>query len=301
LGGLINIESERPADTFGGFVAMRAGSFSTWNPYGDLNVPLGSGVAARIATEYQSNGSWIDQVKGDRWSVQPSISFQIDPNTDLLLQGQFNHTDRLEYSGLPASQALAGQIDRYAFPGAPIGQPHTMVDSKMATATLVHAFTDDLKLTVSGRYYDSQIPEYGSFVADQPDPSTPTTYDIVPLYLNTRTKEGTFDTNLSEKADLLGGRHEFLAGIDYDQTHYDAVSGYNGVSDGVLDLAQPVYNLPFGGALPIIASQTDSYQTIAVYVQDQATYGRLHLTGSLRYTNISFHEVEQGTDQTYNH
>jgi iron complex outermembrane receptor protein len=125
LGGLINMVSERPDDKFGGYVALRAGSFSTWDPYVDLNVPLASGIAARIAGEYQSNDSWIDLVQGERWSVKPSVSFQIDPRTDLLVQGQFNHRSQLEYSGLPAAPALAGQLDRNAFPGAPIGQPRT--------------------------------------------------------------------------------------------------------------------------------------------------------------------------------
>ncbi|WP_404479231.1 TonB-dependent receptor plug domain-containing protein [Novosphingobium sp. BL-52-GroH] len=89
LGGIINVVTERPSDKTGGYTAMRAGSFSTWNPYGDINVALTSGISARVAGEYQSNKSWIDKVGGERWSIQPRLSFQIDADTDLLLQGQF--------------------------------------------------------------------------------------------------------------------------------------------------------------------------------------------------------------------
>lgn len=117
LGGIINLESERPAEKLGGTLALRAGSFSTWNPYGDLNVPLADGLATRIAGEYQRNDSWIDKVDGRRWSIQPSLSYQIDAATDLLVQGQFSHRSTLEYSGLPADAALAGTIRRNAFPG----------------------------------------------------------------------------------------------------------------------------------------------------------------------------------------
>ncbi|WP_116610143.1 TonB-dependent siderophore receptor [Paraburkholderia unamae] len=130
LGGLINIESEWPASEAGGYVAMRTGSYGTVNPYFDLTGPLTSSINARIAGEYHSNGSWIDQVKGERWSVKPSVSFQLDPKTVLLVQGQFNHSSQLEYSGLPAAQALAGELDRHAFPGAPIGQPRTTIDDE---------------------------------------------------------------------------------------------------------------------------------------------------------------------------
>jgi iron complex outermembrane receptor protein len=311
LGGLINLESERPDAKFGGFVAVRGGSFSTWNPYGDLNVPLAPGVAARIAAEYQSNGSWIDQVKGSRWSIQPSLSFQLGPNTDLFVQGRFNHQDELEYSGLPASQALTGQLDRNAFPGAPIGQPHTANDSQMGTVILRHNFNDNLRLTLSGRYYNDSIAEYGSFIYPAlypPDPATPTVYPIVPLNMGTTTKEGTFDANLLAKANVLGGQHEFLVGVDYDHTDFSSIMAFVANTVGTIDLAHPTYNLAFGAPYPLgiqypfDLAQIDSYQTISAYAQDQATYGRLHLTAALRFTQLAF--VETGlvaTRDTYNH
>ena len=304
LGGLINIVSERPSSDAGGYVAMRTGSYGTVNPYFDLTGPLTSSINARIAGEYQSNGSWIDQVRGERWSVKPSFSFQLDPKTVLLVQGQFNHSSQLEYSGLPAAQALAGELDRHAFPGAPIGQPRTTIDNQLATVELQHKFNDNLQLNVSGRYYHSRIPEYGSFVYPglfPPDPATPTTYPILPLNMLTTTTEATFDANLLAKVNVLGGHHELLAGVDYDHTDFSSDMGFNGVPVGSIDLAQPVYNLAFGVLTPFNLTQTDRYETIAAYVQDQATYGRLHLTGSLRFTQLNFREAEQGTNETYHH
>jgi iron complex outermembrane recepter protein len=309
LGGVINIESERPGDTSGGFVAMRAGSFSTWNPYGDVDVALAPGIAARVAAEYQSNGSWIDKVHGDHWSVQPSLSVQLDPQTDLLLQGQFNHRAQLEYSGLPAVQALAGQIDRNAFPGSPNGQPLTTNDNRMGQATLRHRFTDDLKLTVSARYYASSIREYGSFVDPDmlaPDAATPTVYPILPITMITDTKEATFDANLVAKADMLGGSHTFLAGIDYDWTSFSSNMGLfvSNTPEGTIDLADPVYDTTYTPQLPVNYLQTDHYRTLAVYVQDQANYGPLHLTGALRYTQLTFSEVSNygvANQDSYHH
>lgn len=309
LGGIINIESERPDDKLGGFAGIRAGSFATWDPYADLNVPLAEGISARIAAEYQRNDSWIDLVRGDRWSVQPSISFQIDPNTDLLVQGQFNNRRQLEYSGLPAAQALAGQIDRNAFPGASIGLPETSIDNRMVTATLRHAFADRLKLTVTGRYYDSSINENGSFVDPQlfaPDPSTPTVYPVIPINLITDTKEGTFDVNLLAKLDMLGGDHEILAGVDFDRTSFWSGMGLgvNANTVGSIDLAHPVYNLVFASQTPVNFIEDDHYETLAGYVQDQATYGRFHLTAALRFTELKFDEASNygvANDASYHH
>lgn len=296
LGGVINLESARPNDKPGGFLAMRTGSYSTKGASGDINVPLAPGVAARIAGEYQSNQSWIDQVHGRRWSLQPSLSFQIDPRTDLLLQGQANHRSQLEYSGLPAGQALAGQIDRNAFPGSPLAQPLTTNNNQMGQATLRHLFSDDVKLTVSGRYYKSAIREYGSFVDPDmmpPDPATPTIYPILPITMITDTKEATFDANLQAKVAMLGGTHTFLAGLDYDWTRFSSNMGLfvSNTPEGTIDLARPAYDVAYTPQMPVNYLQTDHYRTIAFYLQDQATYGRLHVTGALRYTQLQFEEV----------
>ena len=74
---------------------------------------------------------------------------------------------------------------------------------------------------------------------------------------------------------------------------------------GSLDLASPGNTLAFGTppALPdapaLGFTQTDQYETIAGYVQDQATYGPLHMTGSLRLTQLHFEEREQGTNRDF--
>ena len=308
LGGIINVVTERPSDKTGGYVAMRAGSFSTWNPYGDINVALSSGISARVAGEYQSNKSWIDKVGGERWSIQPSVSFQIDADTDLLLQGQFNRRRQLEYSGLPADAAMVGTLDRNAFPGSPIGQPRTRNDNNMGTATLRHAFSDRVKLTVTGRYYDSDIDESGSFVYPglagtgtvAPD------YDVFPITMVNRTKEATVDANLAVKADTLGGAHTLLIGANYDWTSFYSAMGLF-VSDspsGTIDLSNPAYNLRYTPQTPVNSYTDDRFETFAVYVQDQATYGRLHLTGGLRLTSLKFIEnsnIGVANDKTYTH
>ena len=243
LGGIINVESERPSDTPGGYVAMRAGSYGADNPSFDLTGPLTSTIDGRLAADYQSNDSWIDKVHGKQWSVQPSLLFKIDDATDLLLQGQFNRRSDLEYSGLPADEALAGRLDRDAFPGSPIDQPLTTNDVRMGTATLRHAFSDRVKLTVTGRYYRSTIDESGSFVYPGlvPSDSVAPIYDVFPITMVTRTRESTFDANLADTVDMLGGTHELLGGIDYDRTRFYSGMGLF-VSDspsGTINLANP--------------------------------------------------------------
>lgn len=309
LGGVINIQSERPDPTAPrGDVAMRAGSFSTWNPSADINVPLSSTVTARIAGEYQRNDSWIDKVHGKRWSLQPSLLFRIDADTDLLLQGQFNRRSALEYSGLPADAALAGLLDRDAFPGSPNGQPLTSNRSQMGTATLRHAFSDRVTLSVTARYYHGKVDESGSFVYPGlagTDTMAPD-YDVFPISMVNRTKEATLDANLSAKLEMLGGTHTLLGGINYDWTSFYSGMGLfvSGSPSGTIDLATPRYDLRYTAQLPVNSYTDDRFTTVAGYVQDQATYGRLHLTGGVRLTSLTFVEnsnIGVANDKTYSH
>jgi iron complex outermembrane receptor protein len=304
LGGLINVVSVHPAPELGGYIGLRGGNFGTVDPYGDLNIPLNTKIAARLSGEYQRNDSWVDEVSGDRWSVQPAMSFQLGPKTGVFVQGRINHRDQLEYSGVPADEAFAGLIDRNAFVGAPVGQPHTRLDNRMATIELNHSFSDNVHWNTSARYYFSQANEHGSFILpglNPPDPAPPV-YQIFTLDMPSNpVREGTFDSNLTAIFHGLGGRHALLGGVSYDHTNFYSGMGFSGVPVGDENLANPTYSLSFGQPTPVTLTQTDRYQTTAVYGQDQATYGRLSLTGSVRYTRLNFREREQGTDSTYNH
>jgi iron complex outermembrane receptor protein len=308
LGGVINLQSVQPNDKPGGYLTMRAGSLSTWNPYGDINVPLADGIAARITGEYQSDDSWIDEVHGRRWSVQPSVSFQIDPATNLLLQGQFGHRSNLEYSGLPAEEVLAGTIDRNAFPGSPIDQPLTTNDVRMGQATLRHNFFDRLKLTVSGRYHSSVIDEQGSFVYPGlfPTGTVAPLYDVFPITMRNRTQEATIDANLAGDVDLLGGAHRLLVGVNYDWTSFYSAMGLfvSASPSGTIDLSNPRYDLHYTSQLPVNSYTDDRFTTFAAYIQDQATNGLLHVTGGLRLTSLQFVEnsnIGVANDKTYIH
>ncbi len=302
LGGLINVVSKRPEPAFGGFVAMRGGSFSTLDPYADIDVPVGPAVTARVTGEYQRNDSWIDQVRGERWSAEPSMLFRLDPQTELLVRGEYDRRAQLEYSGLPSDTALAGRIERSAFPGTTIGQPRTRNDNSAETVELRRRVSENVHWTLTGRYYDNATHEYGSFASAAfaaPDPSTPTVYPIFTIYLPGKLTEATVDANVVANLRGLGGRHELLGGFDYDHTNFEGDLGFTGVPAGMLNLAHPNYDLQFGDLPPVTTFQTNRYSTLAGYAQDQATYGRLHLLGSVRLTRFGLKQVQQSYDTAY--
>jgi len=121
-----------------------------------------------------------------------------------------------------------------------------------------------------------------------------------------RSKEATIDANLAVKADMLGGAHTLLIGANYDWTSFYSAMGLF-VSDspsGTIDLSNPAYDLSYTPQTPVNSYTDDRFETFAVYVQDQATYGRLHLTGGLRLTSLKFIEnsnIGVANDKTYTH
>ena len=301
LGGLINVVSKRPEAEPSASLSLRTGSFSTVNPSLDLNTPIGSNVTARIFADYQENRSWIDHVNGHNWSVRPSIAFQLSPETELLLRGQYEERSQVQYSGLPAVPALSGQIDRNAFPGATSGQPQSTIINRTTTAELKHEINDDTRLTVTAQYYEGKTRNFGSFVYPEifgASPAAPTVYPIFNLYLPGNIRENTLDANVDHTFDALGGRHELLMGLNYDSTYFN--SGVSGVDIiGELDLANPSYGVSYGATPLKQVVQTNRYHTTAIYLQDQATYGRFHLLGSLRLSQFELQQKEEGVDTTY--
>lgn len=99
------------------------------------------------------------------------------------------------------------------------------IENQVSTLALKHWFNDDIALNVTGRYYDSKVRDYGSFITDAPD-----------------------------ALDGLGGSHELMVGVNYDYTTFNsAVSGT--IPIGELDLAHPDYNLAYGSTPETLVTQ----------------------------------------------
>lgn len=310
LGGLINIVSVRPAERAEAYVAFRTGRWSTINPYADVNVPITDGIALRVTGELQTADSWTDYFHTERLSIQPSIAFGLGSPTRLTIMGKYDRREALEFTGLPQDAALAGTIRRDAFPGATSGQPKTTISNKLLTAELQHRFSKDVGLTVTARYYENIANRYGTFTyvdfgaEGRPADIEPTSYPIFKLYQPQSGNEFTADANLLVNTNMIGGEHNILVGANYDRTNSLNKLNFVSTSIGRIDLADPKYNLSYG-AIPTDGNfADDKFNTVAVYVQDQATSGPLHLSGSLRYTSTKIKRVRNtgvlNFKETYN-
>jgi len=285
LSGLINIVSVSPQPDFRTSLGVRAGSFGTLGVEGDINIPFaGDTVGFRLTGMSETADSYINVVDSKRWSLFPTLSWTISPDTKLVIRGQVSRLEQREYSGLPAALTVAPSlmIDRFAFAGAE-DAPRTTTENKLVTATLTHRFSDALQAEMSLSHHDGEFREYSTFPVM---PFAGTTYFFGSGQVPTQSEKTFFTASLLGQFGAGPVKHQVLVGFDYDKTDYYGAMGLN-FGWGVIDYATPATNAPFGTAPALSEIENDLMETKALFVQDQVAIGdRLDLTVGLRWSKL---------------
>lgn len=286
LSGLVNLVSMDPAASAGASLAIRAGSFNTLGVQGSVDAPLGDGrVRLRLAGDHETADSFLSAVNSTRYSVFPTAIIDLTDRTRLTVRGQYSRVEQLEYAGLPVglTGGGGGGVDRYGFAGAP-DAPQTWVENRMATATLSHAISDTWTADLSVRRFENRFREYGSFPFTGA-PAFGTTYAFASAYLPSEVEQTTVSATVRGRLEGGGLIHDLLAGIDRDETRYDAALGFGLI--GFVDYANPATNLSFGAPPALSDIQSDRMTSTAVFIQDQVAVGeRLNITAGLRWTQV---------------
>jgi len=301
VGGLINVVTKSPQDEPFARIALRAGSFDTFAPSADINIPLGKTAAIRVPFEYHSSGDAVDAVDIERIIAAPSARLQFSDQTDALVKLGYSRIEQLEYAGLPLEVADLPGVDPFQFTGAE-DAPDTTIENISLHTTFTHAFSDQWSATVQGRYYQNQFREFATspFLAFFPitDASAP----IIKGQLPVDTKEWTFDASVTGEFNAGGFDHVLLAGMTYDDTNYDGATGFDFAPIGVFDYASDENDLRFGEIPPLTNFVESDYKTLAAYAQNHMSYNdRLHIMIGGRLSDYQLTEVEggQGTSPSW--
>ncbi len=301
-GGLINLVTPTPLDEERYRLTLRGGSFATRAVGIDLNQPLSDAVSFRLTGEGYQSDDMIDAVDIDRLTLNPSLSWQLAEDTNLILRGFYNRIEQLEYTGLPAEVAGLPGVNRLQFTGA-TNSPRTEVRNQSLHATLEHQFSDRLSGKVHLRGFENEFDEFSSFPFLSFFPIDGTSVPIIRGQLPVDTDEITLDASISLEVDPgVGWRHRLLAGFTVDRTDYEAGSGFDFSPIGVLDYASGENTLDFGPIPAINSSSVNEYETVALYLQDHIEIGdRWRVLASGRLTRYGLREVVggSGADESY--
>ncbi|MGI4741975.1 MAG: TonB-dependent siderophore receptor [Janthinobacterium lividum] len=157
-GGVLNLVTKKPQFARGGSVGLRVGSFGLVKPTFDVYGGVGNSqqAAFRLNGSFERADSYRDQVKSNRFYVNPSVLFNLSGKTTLLLEGDYLRDRRTPDFGIGAIDYQI-QESRSRFLNTSDALNATQQTS--ATATLNSRLNDTWSVRAIGGFqrYDNEL------------------------------------------------------------------------------------------------------------------------------------------------
>jgi len=292
-GGTVNIVTKKPQPEAFTTLQTSAGSWDRYRTAVDVNTPLDSEgkVLTRVNLAVEDNHSFRDHVQSKRVFVAPSFSWQLDPDTSLLVESEFvRHSSTFDRGIVDAPG-----ISRSTFLGEPNDGDIDNHNNRLQ-ATLEHHLNDAWKLRLASHYKQGSL--WG-------DASESRALNADGHTVNRRYRErstGWHDSitqlELRGLFDIGSWQHELLVGTEYeDYRKKERVTAIAG-SPYAIDIYRPVYGQPKPNGARSGTDFFEQTKSHALNLQDQ-----IILTDRLRgMLGARFEHFEQSIDDfTRNH
>jgi iron complex outermembrane receptor protein len=286
-------------------VGLRLGSFDEKALNVDLNQPLSQGWAVRLVGEVGRTGFETEGLTQRHSVWAPSLSWQPDGRTKIVLRLRSQDTKGLDYSGLP----LTGTLDtsQITVPRSHLIVAQGQPDNTLKSTGLNLQWSQQIDAVWSSQVLLShqkvELDQRGMWLVNALHPfgcfgwaSAGATGNAA---CGTRLWDEFATTTLSPAltARLATGavQHTAQIGADFERTRDDAFMAFPNFF-GNLDLA--AYDLPSTAyatwvepTAPNPPDQQNTYRSRTVYAQDQMDVGAWHLLVSLRHSDIRVVDV----------
>lgn len=273
-GGLINRVTKKPKAGAFGDVTLTGGRFDLLRGSADVNTQLGERMALRITGAYEDSGNYRDQQFLERHNVAPSLSFQLNAQTKLLLQAEYAKDKRVTDFGIPSfnGRPVKVPIGTYYGSGNAKRDDYTRTDVYSGTATLDHRFNEAWSVRNATRYYNYRLDRNNTLPGGTVDTATLTVGrnrgEIA------RHEQGLFNqTDVIFKHTLGGFKQDWLMGLELGRQDKDAAF----VNQANIDRVS-IFN-PGGKVAPPISAatragnaaipSTTTLDVVGVYAQNQ--------------------------------
>ncbi|WP_329608558.1 TonB-dependent receptor, partial [Pseudomonas gessardii] len=294
-GGTVNIVTKKPQAEAFTTVQTSAGSWDRYRTAVDINTPLDSEgrVLSRVNLAVEDNHSFRDHVQSKRVFVAPSFSWQLDPDTRLLVESEFVRHSSTFDRGLVAPNNRWGGMSRSTFLGEPNDGDIDNHNNRLQ-ATLEHHLNDAWKLRLASHYKQGSLwGEASENRALNADGHT----------INRRYRQrsmGWHDSitqlELRGLFEIGSWQHEVLIGTEYeDYRKKERVTAIAGSYP--IDIYKPVYGQPKPNGLRSGSDFFTQVKSQALNLQDQIIF-----TDRLRgVVGVRLEHVEQSSqDYTRN-
>jgi iron complex outermembrane receptor protein len=301
LGGVINTVSKLPIATPQYQAGLTTGSFGLWNPWFDVNQPLGANALFRMTGEFVTSGNYIELINRQSVSLYPTLTFA-NLDTKLTIQGNFSRRKGRGYVGLPG----AGTLDTSVFTvrrdlsvGDP-GIPKGFSEGEGVTVRLDRDLSPIWSLQLPVRYSEAHVNEPSQvYFFNTPD-VPPSRFAILNWHLIDDARDLTAAPALVAKFAAGPTAHTLLLGADVDRAVTRPTTW--GTFAGLADLGNP--HPVFPPYIDPAGTGTRFFDADNVYVNAGATiqlqstlFDRLNLLAGVRwaYTDVQNSNLPQGT------
>lgn len=280
-GGLLNQVSKRPTADPRGQVTLRAGTFDLWQAAADSSGPLDANgtLLYRLAGLYREGGSQVDHTDLRRYMIAPSLTWKISDDTHLTLLMNFQKDDGgATYQFLPVAGTLyatsLGTIPRGTFIGEPSFNTFKREQYSIGYE-FEHRFNDVFTLQQNSRYEHLDT-YYESVVAGTTPPNAAGVMARRGVRGAGTAMNVVVDTRLRAEFKTGALKHTFLAGLDIYHSEWTHLRE-RAAAVAPINVYNPVYtglNTTFIKQI----GQDVNEQQYGVYVQEQLTWNKWHLT-----------------------
>lgn len=304
-GGIVAITTAEPSQEIVRKISFKVGSYGEKGTTFDINQPLDSAWAFRVAGEWSDSDSETDRVYLKRRALFPSLSWAPSADTKVVLRLRYLENATLDYSALPVNGTLNTStytLPRSTFIGAK-GLPESTNKSQGANLQWSQKLTDTWSFSLLTAYNDIKLDQRGTWLVDSMSmmgcgdygSATPTVNAMCGLRMWAHTTTTTISPSLTGKFQTGDAKHTLNLGIDYERTHDDGImaysNGFGPISFDNVDLTNPVYPAWSEPVSPATPDWQNRYTSKVAYLQDQIDIGRWHFLGGIRYSEIEITDV----------
>ncbi|PNG45107.1 TonB-dependent receptor [Pseudomonas asplenii] len=296
-GGIVNRVSKMPEFGRRSTIEAQAGSEDLRSLYADLSTDPSENISLRLNMGNMDENSFRDGVSGNRQLFAPSMSWQLTPDLNWLVQYEYSRYNRTPDRGIPGINGRPADVGR----DTTYGNDHDFIDDKSQSlrSKLTYEINDNWQLRQTlglfkldsdfdNTYLTGYTPATNKVTRQhwQQDLTTRNVYNNVEL-------EGGFDT--------FGLEHRLLTGVEIgsqrrDPKLYNAATGRTPGAQPVpsLDLYNPNRDLRHTGSMQVSSSSHTEVESRAVYVQDQLRLNdQWQLLGGLRYDTFDIESTNK--------
>ena len=263
-GGIVNRISKMPQYGRPSSIQAQGGTDDFRSLYADLSADPSDTLSLRLNMGNEDKNSFRDHVSGNRQLFAPSMSWQITPDLNWLVQYEYSRYNRTPDRGIPSVDGRPADVSR----GTSYGGQNDFIDDK--TQNLRSRLTYELNgnwqlrhtlgiFTLDSQFENTYLTGYDAKtrkVSRQSWQQDMTTRNV----FNNLEMEGVFDT--------FGLEHRLLTGLELGSQRRDpklySAKGVPGV-----DLYNPDRRLRPTGPMALSSDNHTEVESQGLYVQDQ--------------------------------